>query len=95
MELDISHMWFVLLSSPQGENYVCNVLVMLLGGFLEFLTYALLRVCIEEDHIKAGALNLDKKVAKFLMTWSSHGISSIVPGSTLQTTSTAPLTFTL
>lgn len=65
MELGISHMWFVLLSSPQGENYVCNVLVMLLGFCLRFLTYALLHVCIEEDHIKAGALHLDRKVARF------------------------------
>lgn len=94
MELDISHMWLVLLSSPQGENYVCHVLVMLLGFCLGFLTYALLRVCIEEDRIKAGALHLDRKVARFLMACSSRGISAIVPGSTPQTTFTAPLTFT-
>lgn len=95
MELDISHMWFVLLSSPQGENYVCNVLVMLLGFCLGFLTNALLHVCIEEDHIKAGALHLDRKGARFLMARSSHGISAIVPGSTPQTTIAAPLSFTL
>lgn len=40
---------------------------MLLGFCLGFLTYALLCVCTEEDHIKAGALHLDRKVAIFLI----------------------------
>ena len=95
MGLDISHMWFVLLSSPQGENYVCNILVMLLGFCLVFLTYALLHVYVGEDHIKAGALHLDEKVARFLMVLCSHGISAIVPGSPPQTPFSAPLSFIL
>lgn len=65
MGLDISHMWFVLLSSPQGENYVCNILVMLLGFDLVFLSYALLHVYVGEDHIKAGTLHLDGKVVLY------------------------------
>lgn len=51
MGLDISHMWFVLLSSPQGENYVCNILVMLLGfclGFFNICTAACL--CWRRPH---------------------------------------------
>lgn len=54
MGLDISHMGFVLLSSPQGENYICNILVRLLRFCLVFLTYAPLHVSLREDHIKAG-----------------------------------------
>lgn len=90
MGLDISHMRFVLLSSPQGENYVCNILVMLLGFCLVFLTYALLHVYVGEHHIKAGALHLDRKVARFLMVLCSHPIPAIVPGLSPQT----PLSFT-
>lgn len=82
-------MWFVLLSSPQGENYVCNVLVMLLGFclcsfflFFFFLTYAPLHVYVGGGHIKAGTLQLCGKVARFRMALCPHGISAISPDAT-------------
>lgn len=63
---------------------------MLLGFCLVFLTYALLDVYVGEGDIKAGALHLDGKMARFLMVLCCHGISAIVPGSLPQTLFDAP-----
>lgn len=58
-------------------GYVARVL------FVFFLTYALLHVCVGDDHIKAGALHLDRKVERFTVVlfflWDLYSCPQLIP----------------